>query len=94
MYDVTLIPGDGIGPFGQHFGVLAGEFGRRRGQGLGRHIVDIVVVHGMQRIYQGDVEELGKSDPGKAHAKLGVDMDDIGVELPHQFEASLTKRDG
>ena len=79
-------PGDLLRQLCEQLGVLVGKFRRGRDERLGRDVVDVFVVHRVQRVDERDAQHLGDHHPRKPDAELVVDMDDIGMELVDVFE--------
>ena len=69
-------------------GGIVGEALQIEGHGLVQHvrhafrrdIMQIIVVHRMDGVHQGNREDAGRLQPEKAHAELVVDVDDVRLE--------------
>ena len=87
-------PGDLLRQLREQLGILVGKFRRGRYEWLGRDIIDVLVVHRVQRVDERDAQHLGDHHPRQPDAELVVDMDDVGTELIDVFEPRGGERHG
>ena len=77
---------------GQMPGILAGHLPGQLGKVLGRHIVDIVIIHGVEGIYQRHLELVSDMDAGNTHGEFCMDVDDVRMELLQQLGTGVAVR--
>ena len=65
---------------------------QKRRQTLRNDIIQIVVIHGMQRIDKRFVELFGKTRAGKANAKFLMDMDDVRLKIAQHTITAVAER--